>query len=282
MRNDGAHLTQGLLHRIVDTFMHDQPIQDGLVHRAALPVSVAERLIAVAADHIRDHLVERFEIPRDLADGLATMSREAATSSSLPFQTDPKIAGLFVAHLDDVRRLTPTFLLRALCDGQIEIFKAGLAQRAHLSADAVGTLLEAGDRTATTNILMRAGIPSFLTAAFRAAADVIINGVPPRDGNIVSESRIREVINRIVQQYEEIDPKDLESVLMRLSQIMERHRAKVPPVGVSVQPEAHADGRMSRARAWGSYDADKGTIKFGVGNALITKRKPINGGPTRH
>jgi len=294
VRNDEAHLTQGLLHRIVDTYVDSQSIHEGLAHRAALPISIAERLITVVADQLRQHLVARFEMPVELADGLAVLSREAATSSSLPPQASPEIAEIFVGHLDASRRLSPTFLLRTLCDGQVEIFKAGLARHARIRPDSVAKILQTGENEQQSNLLLRAGIPSLLVPAFRAAVDVIINRVAPSNGEIVSEQRIREVIDRIVQQYEEIDPKDLESVLMRLSQTIKRCLARKAAERESPEPRTSpltstntllGDPRErlpSRERVWGAYEPTAGKVNFGLGNEQLPGRGKVVNRPTRH
>jgi uncharacterized protein (DUF2336 family) len=281
VRNDGAQLTQGLLHRIIDTYTDSQPVHEELVHRAALPVSIAERLITVVADHLRQHLVERFQMPSELADGLAVLSREAATSASLPPQAGAGVANLFVAHLDAAQRLTATFLLRTLCDGQVEIFKAGLARRASIAPDGVGEILRSGDQEQRSTLFLRAGIPSLLVPAFRAAVHVIINGADPGEAYIVSERQIRQVINRIVRQYEDIDPKDLESVLMRLSQTLCRRAGEGRSTPAAAAANALPTGRRARESVWGPSGLQKGQVRVGVGNNLIAA-KPVTDGQPCH
>lgn len=281
VRNDGARLTQGLLHQIVDTYVDSQPIHEGLVHRAALPISIAERLITVVTDNLRGHLVERFQMPQELADGLANITREAATSSSLPPQASAEIASVFVDHLDASKRLTSTFMLRTLCDGQAEIFKAALGRRAGLSLDSVGRALRVGGREQQSNLFLRAGIPSLLIPAFRAAVDVIINDEETSDMDVASERQIRDVINRIVRQYEEIDPKDLESVLMRLSQMIHLSASKRCSASAAVPPNGSPDRSESRAEAWGPCGSEKGSTRVGLGNDLIVTKR-LADKPTRH
>jgi len=295
VRNDGARLSERLLHRIVDEFLDSMPIHEGLVSRADLPVSIGERLVTMVSDQLREHLVARFEMPRELLEGLGELSREAATSALLPAHAGVETARCFADYLNGIGRLSPTFLLRTLCDGKISVFIAGLASRTRMRAEHVGEILRAGYPEQQADLYLRAGIPDLLIPALRAGVEVIVNGREAGDDAIVSDDQIGNLISRIVQQYDFIDPMDLDTVLMRLFRaIREGEKGDahpqaartVPRLGtadlrVAARPaDLHISARPDRrrpARLRTPAEAKPCSMKLGQGNSLITKQKCENG-----
>lgn len=228
VRNKGAKLSEALLHRIIDDFEDSQPVHEGLVSNAALTVSIGERLITLVADRLRQHLVARFDLPRVLALELTQLSREAATSASIPERNDIAFAEALVDHLSAEKRLTQTFLLRALCDRRIAVFEVGLARRAGLTPEEVGKALRAKDSVGRSNLYLRAGISRLLVRAFDAAVDGFIIGAVTHDPKESSDKQIRWVINKMVQQYEDIDPSELEAVMTRLYRKLKKANEPAP------------------------------------------------------
>ena len=228
VRNEGAKLSEPLLHRIVDNFESSFPVHEGLVSNAALSVSIGERLITLVADRLRQHLVARFDLPRALALELTHLSREAAISAAVPAQNDIGFAETLVDHLSAEKRLTQTFLLRALCDQRIAVFEVGLARRAGLTHEDTAKALRVKDPLGRSNIFLRAGISRLLVRAFDAAVDGFINGAAPPEGEENSDKQIRWVINKMVQQYEDIDPSELEAVMTRLYRKLQMAKENAP------------------------------------------------------
>ncbi|HUT48840.1 MAG TPA: DUF2336 domain-containing protein [Alphaproteobacteria bacterium] len=292
VKNDGARLSERLLHRIVDGYLDSVPVHDGLVGRADLPVSIGERLVTLVSDQLREHLVTRFEMPRELLEGLGELSREAATSALLPASASAQTARRFADHLNDIGRLSPTFLLRTLCDGKVGVFIAGLASRTRMRAEHVGEILRTGYPEQQADLYLRAGIPELLIPALRAGVDVIVNGRVTSEDTVVSDDQIGELIGRIVQQYDFIDPMDLDTVLMRLFQAIrdsekgDRRRPEaartVPRLGtadlhISARPDASRPDRRRPARLRMPAEAKPCSMKLGHGNTMIIKQKCENG-----
>ncbi len=228
VRNQGAKLSEALLHRIVDDFEDCLPVHEGLASNEALPISVGERLITLVAEHLRQRLVTRFDLPRALAGELTDLSREAAVSASVPAHGDTGFAEALVTHLSEQGRLTQTFLLRALCDRRIAVFEVGLARRAGLPLADTAKALRGGDPIGRSNLFLRAGISRLLVRAFCAAVDGFINAAAPPEGEASSDKQIRWVINKMVQQYEDIDPSELEAVMTRLYRKLQKAKGGIP------------------------------------------------------
>ncbi len=206
VNNTGAKLSEPALHRVIDCFPQTQPIHSGLVERAVLPVSVGYRLLTVVGEVLQGSLIERFELPKTLTG----LSRDGAGG-----------ARQLANHLNDIHRLTPTFLLRALCDKRIDVFEAGLACLAHLPLEDVQEKLRMDDMAAQIELFSRAGIPQPLTLAFRAGVDTIINRTPELCDTENSEAQIIAVVAEMAKFQEDTDRAGVAAVLTRLNRKIE-------------------------------------------------------------
>jgi uncharacterized protein (DUF2336 family) len=280
--NDGARLSERLLHKVIDGFIDSTAVHEGLVGREDLPVSIGERLVTIVSEHLREHLVERFDMPRELLQSLGELTREAATSALLPARASAEAARGFADYLNEIGRLSPTFLLRTLCDGRVGVFIAGLAARTRMQIEHVEEILRSGYPEQQADLYSRAGIPGLLIPALRAGVEVIVNRRNVGDEAAVSERQISELISRIVQQYDFIDPMDLDTVLMRLFQAVEAGVPKDDPrrnftpgaprlrsVDVDI-PQRPGQGRPARLRT--PAEAKPCSTKTASGNMLIVKR----------
>ena len=120
--NQGAVISERSLQRVVDAFGDREGVQVAMVNRAVLPVTVAERLVTLVSDSLRDQLVERHELPAGVMTDIILKSRERATISlSTGSAVDDVVA--LVKQLHDHGRLTPSIILRALCMGDVTFFE---------------------------------------------------------------------------------------------------------------------------------------------------------------
>ena len=214
--NAGAKLSEPTLHRIIDCFTDRAWIHAGLVERAVLPASVGDRLLTVVAKPLRDRLIERFRLPIILAGEAAGSAGNTEPASPTGSPADTGAGQKLVDYLHGVHRLTPTFLMRALCDGKIDIFEAGLKSMAHLPRRQVHDRLRADDREARIELFVRAGIPRPMTPALHAAADIIINGTVELHEADKSRERTRGVIAQMILVNEDTNRVSIEAVLNRL------------------------------------------------------------------
>jgi len=280
VKNGGARLSERLLHRVVDQHLDSEPVHEGLVGREDLPVSIGERLVTIVSDHLRRQLIERFEMPPQLLEGLGELSREAATAALLPAKASAERAADFAEHLNEIGRLSPTFLLRTLCDGKTGMFIAGLAARTRMKIETIDEILHKGFPEQQAELYLRAGVPELLVPAMRAGVEVIVNRRDAGDDAIVSERQISELISRIVQQYDFIDPMDLDSVLMRLFQAIKAGAAE------DAEAPAHATARLGSLDLPTAPPAEKRrpanlrtpaearpcAMKLGQGNTLLISK----------
>jgi uncharacterized protein (DUF2336 family) len=216
--NEGAKLSEIALHRIVDAFPGHDGVHEAIAGRPGLPLSVTERLFAMVADHLRARLIQHFQLPEELARGGPAGVRGAAPPRAAAQSRSQRANEVLVDHLQRTRRLTPTFLLRVLCDGQIDLFELGMAQLAYVPVAEARKLLRAKGALGQAMLYQRAGIAPILYQAFNAAVDVMIRGVDPTKVGKGSQDKVRRVITRVVREYDDINPAALEAVLTRLYQ----------------------------------------------------------------
>lgn len=169
--NPGAALSDSSFDRVIDRYGDDEDVQTPLVHRPALPVTVAERLVARVSAKLQEHLVTHHDLPATTATDLILQARERATVGLLSQGSDADAEAL-VAQLVENGRLTPSLILRALCVGDLRLFEAAMSTLAGVPlANARALIHDEGD-LGFKSLYAKAGLPKGLLGAFRAALDV--------------------------------------------------------------------------------------------------------------
>ena len=219
--NQGAEISEQALQAIVDDFGGEDAIQGSLVHRANLPVTVAERLVTMVSDQWREHLIRNHNLSGAVADTIARQSRERATITLSAGADREDVEGL-VRHLHEHQRLTPSIMLRAVCMGDMTFFETGLAQLAGIPRMNASILVHDSGDLGFRAVYAKAGLPPPLYPAFRCAVDVASENA--FDGGEQDRERYgRRMIERILTQYEMLGiafhSKDLEYLLTRLDEL---------------------------------------------------------------
>ena len=216
--NDGAELDEALLARAVSQFGDNARVQEALVHRRDLPVTIAEKLVSVVTERLRDYLVTHHELSPDTAADLVLESRERATIALLPSGAsgDVELERL-IEQLHANGRLTGSLVLRALCLGDIAFFEFAVARLADVSLVNARMLVHDGGPLGLKAIYQRAKLPQALYPGFRTAFDVAREA--QYDGGDHDRERFaRRVIERVLTQYDGIDPDNLDYLMRKLEQ----------------------------------------------------------------
>jgi uncharacterized protein (DUF2336 family) len=216
--NDGAEISEQALQTILAEFGGVEDIQGSLVHRARLPMTIAERLVTMVSNQLREHLVANHQLPDLIAADIVSQSRERATMSLALGADRADVEGL-VKHLKANGRLTLSIMLRAACIGDTAFFEAGMAALAALPIANVQRLMHDRGSLGFKALYDKAGLPEALFPAFRCALDVVHE--TQYDGGERDRERYRRrVLERILTQYEKLnvmfDSDDLEYLLAKL------------------------------------------------------------------
>jgi len=228
LANPGADFAEPTLHKVVDRFGDSEAVQEPLVHRNVLPVTVAERLVTHVAEHLRAHLLSNHKISADLALDLILQSRERATVGLAMGVSEAGLAAL-VSQLKEGNRLTGSLALRAVCMGNVRFFEHAVAALAGVPVGNARVLIHDPGRRGLSTLWKKASLPSSYLPAVLAALDVVAQ--IELDGLALDPQRYaRRIIERILTQYEKLgvafDDDDLEYLLNRVSQL--------PPASVSL------------------------------------------------
>jgi len=219
--NPTAHISDGSLEKVVTKFGESEMVQAPLVHRAKLPVTVAERLMTRVSEHLQQHLLTHHDLPPDLAADLVMQTRERATINLSAQSSEDDVEAL-VRQLKQNGRLTPSIILRAACMGDIKFFEYAMAVYAAIPIVNARILIHDEGELGLNGLLQKANFPVHVFPAIRAAIDVA------KETSYTGEPHDRErysrlMIERVLTQYGdlgvEFESDDLEYLLAKMSQL---------------------------------------------------------------
>ena len=219
LANAGAAVSEASYHKIMDAQGGNDTVQSLMVERSFLPLTVTERLIQSVSDALRDRLIEKHALPRDWADAVVGQAGERALMHGVTASRHPSDAEGLARHLDSQGKLTPTLMMRALCLGDISLFKAGMAVLARISIENVAQLT--GDRgpLGFKALYDKTGLPAELFRAYRAALDVVSEIRRERNEGWDLDC-VARILDRVTQAYDDACPADLEHLLSQISHRM--------------------------------------------------------------
>jgi len=169
--NDNADLSEAALSVALDRFSDAPEVISALAYRQVLPLSVTERLVVLASEAVREHLITRHALTPETAIQFADFARERATIDLVDQARVTDDLPTFVAGLNSRRVLTPSLLLRSLARGQIGLFEHALAELAGTPHHRAWLMVHDAGPLGLKAIYDRAGMPPRLFQAFRAGVD---------------------------------------------------------------------------------------------------------------
>ena len=204
MSNKGAQIAEPTMEKALDKHGDSVNVSQTMALRPELPISVAERLVSMGSDSIRDHILKSHDLPAKMVTDLIVQSREKATIGLLNEKSSAEDARDLVVQLYQGGRLTPSIILRALCMGDIRFFEAAVAVLAKVPLISARTQIHDAGTAGLKSILHQARVPQPLFPAFRAAVEV--SHETDYDGLDNDRERFRRrMIERILTNFE--DPK---------------------------------------------------------------------------
>jgi uncharacterized protein (DUF2336 family) len=219
--NTGADINEKSLQKVIDKFGAVEAMQEKLVHRNKLPITVSERLVTMVSEKMQQHILANHELRPEIAAGLIVQSRERATIGLSTSSDEGEIEKL-VRQLHKYGRLTPSIILRAICMGDILFFEAGLAQLTGLPLVNVRMLIHDSGNLGFKSLYEKAGLPGPFFPAMRAAIDVSTETKLDGEAND-RERHSRRMIERILTQYGDLgvtfENDDLEYLLTKMNQL---------------------------------------------------------------
>ena len=213
LKNVGAEMSEGSFQDVLSTLGDKDSVQNAVVERNAVPLTVSETL--------KEELAKRHELPPDLATDLILRSRER-TVLSFAGKSERRELEKLVAQLDANGRLTSSIVLRALCMGDINFFETAMAQMTGVPVINARALIHDSGKRGLKALYDRSGMPSEQFLAVRTAIDLVAE--TEYDGGEDDLKRYsRRMIERILTQYGsmgvEFESGDLEYLLAKVSEL---------------------------------------------------------------
>lgn len=222
--NDNARFSEVSLKKALSRFAKSEQVLQAVAYRAALPLAVAERLIDMVGDQLRDHILTHHALSAELTLELIVDTKERATIDLVDQAgrtADPKA---FVAHLNSVGRLSPSLLLRALAHGHMAFFEWGVAELAGVPHHRAWLMIHDAGPLGLKAICERAGLPPRLHSAFRAGVDAFHS--LEFDGGEQDRERFQEhMIQRFLTSPHAASRDDTDYLLERMDRSAERRRS---------------------------------------------------------
>ncbi len=169
--NDNADMGQYALARALDRFADSKDVTTAMSYRQVLPMEITERLIAVASDAVREHLITQHAIAPETAIRLSVNTRERATVDLVDQAGAHADMAAFMANLNARKVLNGSLLLRALARGQMHMVEYGMAELAGAPHARAALMIHDAGPLGLKAIYDRAGLPPRLYSAFRAGVD---------------------------------------------------------------------------------------------------------------
>src|ERR1700751_3241751 len=142
--------------RIVERHGHLAAIREAMLVLEDLPAATRAALVAKLSETLAPFVVARNWLSGDRAGRLASEARDRSTLTIAARSRGEDVQGL-VNHLRETGQLTAGLVLRALLSGNLELFEAGLADRAELPLARVSLLLHERRGASLEALLRRAG-----------------------------------------------------------------------------------------------------------------------------
>jgi uncharacterized protein (DUF2336 family) len=213
--NDNADLAEPAMHQAVARFGDSAEVVNALAYRQALPLSITERLVELASDAVREHLVTRHAIAPETAIRLAQYARERATVDLVDQADVAQDMAEFVARLNARRALNASLLLRALARGSMAFFEHGLAELAGTPHQRAWLMIHDAGPLGLKALYDRAGLPPRLFQAFRAGVDTW-TALQAEGGEIAGERFQQRMLERFLTQRPNTSRDDMSYLLERL------------------------------------------------------------------
>lgn len=213
--NSGAELTDQAFENAIQRFPANQSMHENLVLRDHIPVHIAEKMVSLVSGQVFDLLINRHELPAQMAIDLAAGARERATIDLVEQAGRTHDMPRFVSQLNLNGRLTHSLIMRALCVGHMPFVEHALAELSGVPHARAWLMIHDAGPLGLQAIFDRAGLHRKLLPAFRAAVKVFHELELDGEPNDKARFRMR-MIERVLTQFQAIPKDDLDYLLEKL------------------------------------------------------------------
>ena len=219
--NAGAEWTDKSYDDGLKRFSTDKGIHKALINRDHIPVHIAEKMVSMVSGQLFDILVNKHELPAQMAIDLAAGARERATIDLVEQAGRVHDMPRFVSQLNLNGRLTHSLIMRALCVGHMSFVEHALSELSGVPHSRVWLMIHDAGPLGLQAVFDRAGLPRKMMPAFRAGVAVFHE--TSLDGGANDRARFKaRMIERILTQFQAIPRDDLDYLLEKLDAYSEQ------------------------------------------------------------
>ena len=223
--NSGAEMTDRAFEHSIERFPANENMHENLVMRDHIPVHIAEKMVSLVSGQVFDMLINRHELPAQMAIDLAAGARERATIDLVEQADRTNDMSRFVSQLNLNGRLTHSLIMRALCVGHMHFVEHALAELSGVPHARAWLMIHDAGPLGLQAIFDRAGMHRKLLPAFRAAVSVFHE--LELDGGTNDKARFRmRMIERVLTQFQAIPKEDLDYLLEKLDAYAEQAKRR--------------------------------------------------------
>jgi uncharacterized protein (DUF2336 family) len=223
--NDNALFSELSLKKVVDRFADHAAVTATVAHRAVLPLSISERLVALVSDSVRQHLLDRHALTPETALEIALGTRERATVDLVDQAGRAADMQAFVSHLHRQQRLTPSLLLRALGHGHMAFFEWAIAELSGVPHHRTWLMIHDAGPLGLRAIYERADLPARVFSAFRVGVDTFHS--LQLDGDLRDAASFQErMLQRFLTQPQAAAREDIDYLLERMDRLSRNVRVE--------------------------------------------------------
>lgn len=172
VKNEGASLQESTMDKVLDKYGENEQVNTPLAKRSQLPIKVAERLVSLVSEQVRDHLVTHHEMSKNTVMDLFFNARERATANLINDGENETDFVDLVDQLYENGRLTETLIFRALCLGDVIFFELAMAKLAGVPIGNAYKLIHDRGDLGLKAIYEKCKLPPELLPVVDAALDV--------------------------------------------------------------------------------------------------------------
>ncbi|MEO9970496.1 MAG: DUF2336 domain-containing protein [Hyphomonadaceae bacterium] len=214
-KNKGAEWTDKAFADSLLRYGSDDDVQEGIVGRDHIPVHIAEKMVSLVSGHVFDMLVNKHELPAQVAIDIAAGARERATIDLVEQASRMQDLPRFAQQLNLNGRLTHSLIVRAICTGQLPFVEHALAELSGVPHKRVWLMIHDAGPLGLQAVFDRAGLPRKLLPAFKTAVATFHE--TELDGTQGDKERFKvKMIERVLTQFQAIAKDDLDYLLEKL------------------------------------------------------------------
>ena len=189
LENEGAALSRRSLTRIADRFGHDAEIRALLLDREDLPSDARHALVEKIGSALAGFGLIQAAVGSSRVERITREACDVATIGMVADVANGEMPAL-VEHLRLAGRLTPVFLMHALCTGRAEFFAVSIANLSGQAERRVRSILSDGREAAVRALYETTGLGRDISALFAEATMLLRREAKGGDGLLSLSERL--------------------------------------------------------------------------------------------